>query len=343
MLRFRSRDIVCKPFFIRALPVFCALIGLFFLAFPSMSPAQAIGPVQSVSQDSTPTANGSPTVTLAQPGVQGQFRGHPGTAITITGSGFTAGATINIYTTPDNATQCGPGTTNLQMLTTLNAQTDGSFAVPNGTTWPDNAAKPNTNYYICAISNTNERAISSAYFTVVPDAVASVTTPNINPGDSITIAGSNWLPAQSLIIQIIEVPTSGPTGLLVDGGHVTPDENGSFSKQLTIPADTKPGTYGLLVVADNETSLRYRKDDAITINAPTPTPTAAPSPTPTPTAEPSPTPTPTPTPAATGDNGGSSGGGGPNLMPYVYGLGALGVLLVLIGIIMFATYSAHSS
>ncbi len=330
---------MCKPFLIRALPVFCALIGLFFLTFPSTSPAQAIGPVQSVRQDSTPTANGSPTVTLAQPGVQGQFQGHPGTAIAITGSGFTAGATITIYTTPDNAAQCGPGTTNLQTLTTLNAQTDGSFAVPNGTTWPDNAAKADTNYYICAISNSNQRAISSAYFTVVKDAVAATTNTSINPGDSVTITGNYWLPAQSLTVAIVP---AGQAGVVVSD-HVTPNNNGYFSKQLTVPADTPPGSYGISVIADNETTLRYTKDGVITINAPTPTATAAPSPTPTPTAEPSPTPTPTPTPAATGDNGGSSSGGGPNLMPYVYGLGALGILLVLIGIIMFATYSAHGS
>jgi outer membrane biosynthesis protein TonB len=69
---------------------------------------------------------------------------------------------------------------------------------------------------------------------------------------------------------------------------------------------------------------------------PTPSPTQPPSPTPTPTATPTTAPTATPT-QATG-TGSNTNNGGPNT-GLLLAMGGLGVILIVVGIIMFVHYS----
>lgn len=308
-----------------------AIIG-FFLVTSLYAPTLQAAAVNS-NVSIRPTA--TPTVVLSQPGVSGQFEGHPGTLIGISGSGFTAGEVLNLYTTSDNAEQCGAGTNNLQEFTSLTVKTDGTFQLPATTTWPASADTTNTTYYICAINaNSTERAISAASFIVAPPVTAVASATTVNPGDQVTISGDNWLPAQTLTVAIM--PT-GQTSELVNG-QTTPDNTGHFSLTLTFPANTAPGNYNISVVANNEVTLKFEQDNAIVVSA---IATAAPTVAPTPTPTIAPTPTPTATVAVAGNGGttnsGSSGPSGMSIL--IFALGGLGILMVVVGIIMFAAYS----
>ncbi len=312
-----------------------AIMGFFLVTSLYAPTSQAAAINSNISIRSTAT----PTVVLSQPGVSGQFEGHPGTLIGISGSGFTAREVLNLYTTSDSAQQCGAGTNNLQEFTSLTVNADGTFQLPATTTWPSSAGTANTTYYICAINaNNTEYAISAASFIVEPPVTATVqSATTVNPGDPVTITGDNWLPAQALTVAIM--PT-GQTSVLVNA-QTTPDYTGHFSQTLTFPANTAPGNYSISVVANNEVTLKFEQDNAIVVNAPVvPTPTIA-APTPTPTVAPTPTPTPTATVTVAGNGGtANSGGGGPSGMSIlIFTLGGLGILMVVVGIIMFAAYS----
>lgn len=303
-----------------------AAIALFLLALnytaPTLAaPRQIRDDPPTATTTATPTTNA--TLTIALPAAA-QPVGHPGTAVTINGTGFQPNSTISLYTTPDK-TQCTPATVgNMQPLPTqspVTAQGDGSIAVT--TTWPSNAAQPTTPYYVCAISNTNTVGISTNTFTVAQNVTVSVSTQNARPGDTITVTGANWLPVQALNVSI--TPGQAATALVTQ--QIMPNSDGTFSVNLVIPPTASPGSYGVNVTAQNEQTLTTFQSGLVTINAQA-TPTAAPTP------APKPTPTPTPTHNTTTSHKTN------NTLNFLsFGLGGLGIALVVVGLIMFVSYS----
>ncbi len=329
----------------------CSIIGciLCLLAYtpqieanPTIITEQALQAFTLKNQD-TPTATNA-TITITQPGGNGgAASGHPGTKVQIAGTGFQAGNTINIYITPDT-TKCGAGNTdNLQTFnpSTVTTKGDGTFQI--NAQWPASSAQTGATYYICAIDTAATTAtISSTSFTVAQDVTVATTTPAANPGDAVTITGSNWLPAQQLAVSI--TGNQGTNSIV--SGQTNSDATGNFSINLTIPQGAKAGSYGVSVVAVNEQSLNTYKDSVITINAggaqATTTPVATQTAEATPTPESAVTPVATPTTVAADGGNGTTGGGAQGLTLLIFTLGGLGVLLVIVGLIMFVSYSKTS-
>ena len=294
----------------------------------------------------TPAATNA-TITIMQPGGNsGTVSGHPGTKVQIVGNGFQANNTINIYITPDTTKCAADNTDNLQAFNprTITAKGDGTFQI--NAQWPASSGPAGTTYYICAIDTAATTAIiSSTSFTLAQDVTVTITTSAANPGDKVTITGENWLPAQQLAVSI----TGGQGTSSIVSGQTNSNATGSFSIDLTIPQGTKGGSYGISVVAINEQSLNTYKDNIITINAAgnQATPTATSTTTPTAEATPTPASTATPTTTATDGGNGNTGGGASNggtagMTLLIFTLGGLGILLVIVGLIMFVSYSKTS-
>jgi hypothetical protein len=268
----------------------------------------------------SPTPKYTPTVSLSQAG-QDPPTGHPGTKVSVSLTGFPPNTGVDLFTTTDQ-TQCVPNGNGLEPFTAL-VTTDGNGNKNlSGVPWPTTANQPASAYYICAIAHTTPALpkLSDQSFTVAQPVTITATPTTAQPGKSVTITGDNWLPAQQLTVQIAP---NGQSDVLVQG-TTTPDADGHFTINLTIPANAPAGTYTVLAFATNENSMHSPPDTKLTVGTLTPTATSSPSV------------TVTPTRTANG-NGGSNGGGGVTVLIFI--LGGLGALLVLVGIIMFAASS----
>jgi hypothetical protein len=311
----------------------CGLIGFFTFAFVFATVTLAAGEYTqqfnraTVTPTTSATNTNTPMLILSQPGNDNQPIGHPGTKVDITGQGFTPNSSVSLYTTIDpNQCTTGGGLTQFTSQPVETVQADGTFTLH--TTWPKNASQPGTAYYVCAHSSTTagEDAASAQTFSVARKVTVSASTNSVNPGDSITITGENWLPP--LQVQVSVVASQG-TGNAIASATATPDSNGHFSVNLTIDSNAQPGQYVISVAAPDEPTLA---NQATTI-------TVASQATPTPAITPTPAPTPTPTPAS--NTGGSNGNGGVTILAFT--LGGLGLLCVIVGGIMFAVSGPSSS
>ncbi len=124
---------------------------------------------------------------------------------------------------------------------------------------------------------------------------------------------------------------------------------GSLIRSIVIASgDTDTCTYNCASDANTDSGSfphLYRRRHAVPTPAPTATaaPTPTPIPTATPTAVPSPTPTmvPTPGPTATPTPGGNTNATGAHtaLNALIFTMGGAGVLLVIVGVILYFVYS----
>ncbi len=310
--------------------LFSGLVGFVMLALIYTQPIALAS--SHIVYDDTPTATyTNASLTLALP-TGGTTAGHAGTQIQLTGSGFPINSPIVLYVVTD-PTQCVPGQSGVVPITPSSGSstTDGNGGFQIAAAWPSSGAtQPNTPYYVCAnVSNTVKA--SAAPFTVLPAPTAAASPQTANAGDAVTISGQYWNPQETLLIAI----TAGQGSPAIVNQQVTADANGTFNVSLTIPANTQGGPYGISVTDAINTSQTQYFGNTITINQ-QPTPTAQATATPVPTPEP--TITATPTPSVT--NGGSSDNG--STLWLIFGLGGLGVILVIIGLTMFLTNSHNS-
>ncbi|MBE3558430.1 MAG: IPT/TIG domain-containing protein [Ktedonobacteraceae bacterium] len=306
-----------------ALFLFFSITGL--LAFPLLFlPAQ---PVHAAA------LAGPAAVDISLPDKNLPVVGHPGTKVIISGQGFAASSAITLYLTADpDAQKCTAAqAANMTQFGQVTAKADGTFT--QTTTWPASAGNATTAYYICAIAAAdNVTAFSQKPFTVAQQlSIDSITPQTVTPGSMVTITGSNWMPAQPLKVSIFA--SDGKTAIAYTS-NVQPQVNdGSFSTQLQIPADTLPGTYTVQVTAIKEPTMTLSKSGLVVQSAAA---TATPS-----TAQPSPTSAPQATATTapgTASNGANSGGGG-IITPLVFVLGGVGIVLVIIGLTTFIIYS----
>ncbi|GHO87248.1 hypothetical protein [Dictyobacter formicarum] len=309
--------------------LFCGMVGFALFTCIYTQPAVFASPYN-VQDDPTPTATPSynPSLMLALP-TGGTPSGRPGTVIQLTGTGFppNSDVTFSIATDPNQCATGNGGVAALQPQQPAKTDANGGFMVQ--AKWPDGANQPNAKYYVCA-NAANVNAVATTPFTLLGQPTVATSNQTVNAGDKVTITGQNWLPQQGLNVAI----TAGQGGNAIVSGQVTPDANGTFTLDLTIPANTPAGNYGISVVGQNDPNLKTYLDNAITVNAQA-TPTAQPTATPTPTLQPTATPTPTPP----SNSGSSSGGGGLTWLIFV--LGGLGVVLVIIGLTMYLSHT-HS-
>lgn len=314
----------------------CALTGiLLYIALSTLSTPTTVwaSPRTAMDNPPTPPAATTATVNLAMPNGSNS-QGRPGTQIQITGSGFNPGSEINLYTVTDPGT-CNVGNADNLAASAFTSQpalsADGNGAFNISPTWSSSANQPGTAYFICAISaQTNVTAVSSATFTVAQAPAIAIATNAANAGDQVTITGSNWLPPQPLTVTIAS--SQGATPIAQQG--VTSASDGTFSITLPISQTAASGSYNIYVIANNDTTLKAEADNVLNVTAvqATPTATAVPSPTPSPVV----TPTATATPAATG---GGSGGGSSTMTFLIFGMGGIGVILVIVGLTMYISYS----
>jgi len=329
---------VFKIFTKQLVPFFCGLIGFLTFAFafspitlaaghytnkpmPGIdihTPTPASMPTPTPTSTPTPTPAPTPVLTLAQPGNDNQPIGHPGTKVDITGQNFPPSSSVSLYTTM-NPNQCraGGALTQFTSRPVENVQADGSFDLQ--TTWPSTAGQSGTAYYVCAISSAGGVA-SGQTFSVAQKVTVSASTNSVNPGDSITITGDNWLP-YNLQLQVSVVPNQGAgSANAIASTNATPDSNGHFSVNLTIDKNAQPGQYVVNVAAPDEPTLTNQPSGTmITVNGQA---------------------TPTPTSAATSTKGGSNGNGGVTTLAFI--LGGLGLLCVIVGGVMFAVSGPSS-
>lgn len=284
-----------------------------------------------------------PQVMITQPSVNNNAVGHAGTNVQIVGSGFgSILPVVQLYTTTSSDPgHCQFGDPNLDTFTTSPTVTTNAGGFTLQTTWPDNAAAAGSVYYICALSSPIEHGtLSSNTFTVAQSVTINVSPTSIAQGGRVTITGTNWLPPQPLNVSII-VGTNGSS--IVNTG-VNSDAAGNFTVTLTVPRNAQPMTYSVRVYApgENTPAMMQVQNNVVTVTAaatPTPTPTATPSPTPSPT-RPASTPTAMPTQSSGTGNGDSTGSGGITTNTFLlFALGGLGILLVIVGVILFVMYS----
>jgi hypothetical protein len=265
----------------------------------------------------TPTPTPTPTLTLSQPGNDNQPIGHPGTTVDITAQGFPPKSSVSLYTAI-NPNQCVTGGALMPFSSQLieNVQADGTFNLQ--TTWPSNASQPGTAYYVCAIPSGQQGIASGQTFSVAPNVTVNTSTSMVNPGDSITITGDNWLPPHQLQVSITPKQATGNTNPTAST-TTTPDNNGHFSVNLTIDNNTQPGQYEVDVVAPDESTLTNQPSTTIiTVNGQA---------------------TPTATPIAPSTGGTKSSGG---LTALIFTLGGLGLLCIIIGGVIFAVSGSSS-
>jgi hypothetical protein len=338
----------------RGLPRLPWVAGVLALALALGAVALLAGGTPVARADST----GSLTIVIPQPPTGGQVQGPVGTNVTIQGAGLTAG----------NAYQLG--------VATIDAGCSGGFQPlsaapitigPDGTlaktfAWPQNASAIGTSYYICAEdTSANPPVQSQDFFTVlaatppvihveaVPQPTAGPGTPpaptpkGYYAGEQVTITGDSFLPGgQNLTVYMLTSKITTGADLAagvqlqtVDGSAITPDTTGHFSTTVTLPGapQVQTGKHLFLYVvsgdgtADGPPSLAAFRE--ITLQpAPTPVPTATSVPTVAPTA------------TTQGGGGTTTTGGGSPYTGAIIGLGALSVVLFLIGVILLGSAAA---
>src|SRR5579875_3738218 len=267
-----------------------------------------------------------PQLALSQPGTNVnpmQIGGPVGVKVELDGSGFTPNVTLTLYTMTNNDTpqNCrGGGNPDQLGLTPFNKppvtiQTRGDGTFTQIVTWPGTANTPGVSYYVCAAPQNQQGALSSNTFTVTPMPQLTLSPTNVNPGGTVMLSGMNWYPPQALTLMLI-----GPNGSTVFTQAITPDQNGNINEQV------------LVVMQSNALTVQ---GNAVV------TPTVIPSPTITPTVTVQPTVTPT-TSAHSGGGDGGSNTGSAGSDPWPFALAGLGLLLVIIGIVLFALYSRRA-
>lgn len=333
------------PFFKQLIVLCYGLIGFLTCAFMFAPVTLATDQYtqQFIRATATPTLVPSltsptnPTLILSEPTMDTSPIGHPGTKVDITGQGFTPNSAVKLYTTIDpNQCKAGGDLRQFSSQPVESIQADGTFALH--TLWPKSANQPGTAYYVCALSSNiaGESAISGQTFSVAQKVTVSASTSNVNPGDSITITGDNWLPPQQLQVSIVPSQDASNANNAIASATATPDNNGHFSVNLTIDSNAQPDQYMISVIAPNESTLTNQPNST---NIITVTAQVTPTPIPTPTPILTDISTPTATPADT--SGGSNGNGGVTILASM--LGGLGLLCVIVGGIMFAVSKPSSS
>jgi len=284
------------------------------------------------SQEALAAYNLQPQVMITQPSVSNAaVGGHAGTKVQIVGTGFAPiPTTVQLFTTTNSdPAHCQPDDPNLNVFTTSPTAMTKGAALSVDTTWPDNAAVPGSVYYVCVLSLTSQ-ALSSNTFTAAQPVTINVSPTSVAQGAVVTVTGANWLPSQQLNVLI----TSGDNGPAIVSNVVNSDAAGNFTAMLTIPSNAHPMTYSVRVYAPNENTPAMTKllSNAVTVTlAATPTPTVTPTPTPLPT---------TPVATATPSGGAGNGTGGITKNTFLlFTLGGLGILLVIVGVILFVMYS----
>lgn len=213
--------------------------------------------------------------------------------------------------------------------------------------WPVAAGQVNKEYSICTILTADGSVASSkddGPFTVLTSSppVIDISSTSVAAGGTVTVTGHNWVPPQSVNINIAGCADCEPGNTEVGTvtAHSTGLNDGSFSVVMTIPANTKAANYVVDALTQSGMDANHTtgvKHLAITSAAPIATAATTPTVTATTAATTTPVATVTPTAIPGGNNTGSNNGSDSGSNGLAIGLFAvLGLLVLAIaGVVVF--------
>jgi len=287
----------------------------------------------------------------------GQNNGYPwgpvGENTIVHGAGFTANQNLRLVVSPGDsnadANVCQQSVVTI-VVATVTSDSAGNFT--QNFPWPGAAGHVNQGYSICALLTADNSTVSrrdDGPFTVLTSnpPVITLSASSVAAGNTITVSGQNWVPPQSVSINIAGCAACEPGNTEVKNVSVnsTGLNSGSFSAVITIPASTKPGNYVVDALTPSgleafyTTGVKHLTITSAPVAAtptPSPSPTSQPSPTPT-TASASPTASPTvagtttgvTNSTGTGNNSSNTGGGNT-------GHSTLIIVLLVLAMLLFA-------
>lgn len=195
----------------------------------------ATGVSQAQAALSAPALSGS--LAFTAPNYQGMIGGPVGTRVTVHGSNWLAYSSVALYLT-SAARNCNGAVS----VGTFATDAGGSFSA--GFLWPAAASQTGA-YYACGTQANKGTFFSRSTFTLLSSSPAALSfTPKaVIAGDTITISGSNWLPApQTINLVIVPCATlcqQPPVAHL----QVVTGNDGTFSQQVTISAGAASAGY----------------------------------------------------------------------------------------------------
>jgi hypothetical protein len=323
-----------------ALIAFLAILGMLPSSFLLARTANADSP-------------GTLAIIVPNPTSSNTSLGPVGTNVTITGTGLTASDTYQI----GFATQDATCTSGFQAFGNVSVTTDTSGNFATTFAWPSSLANVGTVYYICAEDAASSLVQSQTTFTVAgaqPPTITAKSVPGPTPGpgtpsvpttgfypaSTVEIDGTSFLPgATNLVAYLASSQVQKPSDLSsavqlspVGGQAITSSSNGQVTAMVQIPFSQAPGNYFLyLVSSDSQADALPSLMASVAISvAMAPTPTATPTTVVTPTNTPSTSTIVPSTPA----------GPSPAKLVAIFGLGALSVVLFIIGVILLASAAA---
>jgi hypothetical protein len=297
---------------------------------------------------------GTLTIVVPNPSSSGTSLGPVGANVTVSGSGFSQSAALQLGVATQD-TGCSAG---FQALSGLSVNTDSSGGFETTFAWPASLANVGTAYYICAQESSSTVTQSQSTFTVagaqaptitdtkpVPGPTPSAGTPTLPatgfyPGSTIEIDGSNFLPGSTSVLAYLssnqitkQSDLSSAVQLSSAGGQqITSSGGGQVTATVQIPSSVTPGSYFIYLVstdgqADALPSLvaTFRAPISVQTAPAAPTATATPA-------------APTPTTSTSNTNPGTgTTPDKPEKLIAVFGLGALSVVLFIVGVILLAS------
>lgn len=283
----------------------------------------------------------------------GQNNGYPwgpvGENTIVHGANFTANTNLRLVVSPGDSNS--DATVCQQSLLTIvvgTATTDSTGGFTQNFAWPGAAGHVNQGYSICSLlvaDNSTASSRDDGQFTVLTASppVITLSTNSVAAGNTVTVSGQNWVPPQAVSINIAGCAACEPGNTEVTNVSVnsTGLNSGSFSKVITIPANTRPGSYVVDALTQSGLEAFYTTGiKHLTISAapaavtPTPSPSATAQASATPTigsASPTTTGTATNVANSTNTGNGSSTTGGGNT-----GHSTLITVLLVSAILLFA-------
>ncbi len=297
-------------------------LGLMLPGAPAARQARAAS-----ARPQAPICSG-PCVGILSPIFNNAAEGPVGATLTLDGANWPANTTVTIW----------PGVNQDACAQTPSSTITGTLAVDGSGTasgtyfWPLSVNMVNQSYLLCAsdgavtISPGTQDNQPNSYLVLSANPPAlSLSAPALNQGDTLTVSGQNWTPAQPVTVNICSDANCATPAL--PSQQVTSNDDGTFEVQFSISSSMLPGAYYVQATTNDDALMAPLPKGApvqFMVNAPTPTP----SPSPSPTMKPTPTPTPAP-----------SRGSQSNIALLIFVLGTLSVLFLIGGIISLAVYT----
>ena len=204
-----------------------SVVALALCLLTSVSLAQAA--------PSAPALSGS--LAFTAPNYQGVIGGPVGTRVTVHGANWLAYSSVDLYLTSE-ARNCYRAVS----VGTFATDAGGNFSA--GFLWPAAASQVGA-YYACGTQTNKGTFFSHNAFSLLSanPAALSFSPQMVVAGDTITISGSNWLPApQTLSLIVLPCSTLCQQAPVAQVQVVT-GTDGSFSQQVTISAGAPSNGY----------------------------------------------------------------------------------------------------